>query len=466
MTLDRKKVIRLIIGALIGILVACLPFPAALTRTSMITLGILVATILWVSLGAVPDYLAFFLMSVLFVVTGCATTKVSFSIFASDTFWILVGALGLGAACEKCGLLKRVTLHVMSLFPTTFTGQCVGLIATGIVVGPFIPSSSAKSAILGPLTRGISHSMGYKNYSKGSAGLFAAFYTSTVLLAPIFLSASFIAYSALALISDYPISWTQWFLYALPWSIVFTVLFTICIIVMYKPSKSEETTITKDGIKQQIKDLPPMSRNEKLVAAVMVICLILWILERQIGIASAMVACAALIVLMIAGIFEKSDFRTKIPWESCVYLGCLMGIGSVLGGVGINSFISEVMGPIMMPLLSNIWLFVPLFCILYFIIRLVVASWLAAITLCAVMLVPLCPAAGIHPFIIIFLTYVCGCTFNTIYQTGGYVVAHTCVQNELAEHKQMVPLSFVYQIVSIIACMACIPFWQMLGLIA
>jgi hypothetical protein len=85
---------------------------------------------------------------------------------------LLVAAFALGAAIKECGLLERVSIILLRLFPKSFSGQVLGLLAVTTVTSPIIPSKAAKCSILSPLVRGMSEAMGYKNEGREATGLF------------------------------------------------------------------------------------------------------------------------------------------------------------------------------------------------------------------------------------------------------------------------------------------------------
>ena len=95
----------------------------------------------------------------------------------------MVGAFGLGSIAGKTGLLRRISLWVLSLFPPTFNGQVLGLLASGTVIGPLVPSMNAKAALSSPISLAISDSLGVERKSPAASGLLGACYGGFVLMA-------------------------------------------------------------------------------------------------------------------------------------------------------------------------------------------------------------------------------------------------------------------------------------------
>lgn len=74
----------------------------------------------------------------------------------------------------------------MKLFPASFKGQTAGLVVAGNLIGPLIPSVTAKCAIAAPFALGVSNQMGYEKDSKGAAGLFGAMFIGFGVTRPAF----------------------------------------------------------------------------------------------------------------------------------------------------------------------------------------------------------------------------------------------------------------------------------------
>ncbi|MGB4304515.1 MAG: SLC13 family permease, partial [Syntrophomonadaceae bacterium] len=189
-----KTLLKAASGIIAGFIIAFQQPPDGLTVQGMQALGIVIGAIIWWVFTVVPEYITAMLMGTLFVLFKLLDFPQAFATFASSTMWLLMAALGLGAAVAKSGLLRRVALLIMSRFPLNFKGQVLGLLGVGLITAPFIPSNNAKVAMLAPLTRAISDAMGYKRKSQAAAGLFGAMFTGVTNVAPVFISASVLGF--------------------------------------------------------------------------------------------------------------------------------------------------------------------------------------------------------------------------------------------------------------------------------
>ena len=460
-----KRILGLILGLVILLVMIVSSPPAGLTRPAMIGLAIFACAVVFLIFEVLPDFATALLMCASWAGTQVVPAKVAFAQFSSDTFWLLVAALGLGVAVTKSGLLNRVSLKVMDLFPATFSGQTAALVAAGNLIGPMIPSVTAKSAMAAPFARGISDKMGYEKDSKGAAGLFGAMFIGFGVTGPAFLSSSFMCYTIKGLLPasvQAQLTWTTWAIYALPWTLVVMILGYLAIQLLYKPEK--DTALDPQYIKQQLGELGPMTRNEKIVAATMAICLILWMTERLHGILAAIVALFALCIFLGLNVIDRNDFRTKISWESVIFIGCIINIGAVFPELGINDWIGSVAGSFLTPLVSNIWLFIVVGAIAIYFIRFILVSMMATFTIFTVIITPFAIQAGINPFVTAFIILVSVNVFHMFYQNSTYLAGFYAAGG-MVSHEKMIKLSLAYMVISIIGLIACVPVWHLFNLL-
>ena len=462
------KLIGGVIGVAIGIWFANLPVFSGLTLKAMWAIAIFLCTVVWWMADVFPDYVTCIFMCGAWAAFGVVPFTTAFSAFSNTIFWLLIGALGIAVAVGKSGLLNRIALLVMSKFPLTFKGQTLALLVTGTLMTPLIPSSNAKIAVVAPFATAISDNMGYARKSSGAAGIFSAMFLSLGCIHPLFISGSFMGYAVNGLLPkdiQAQMTWTNWFINALPWGITLLVLGYFALLMLYKPSENKR--LSPELVKEQIAALGPMKKNEKIVAVVLAITLVLWMTEKMHGLNSALVACASMGILLGFNLFDRNSFRASIPWDAAIFMGGILNLSVVFPILKIDKWIGDTMGPYVVPLLSqNILLFFVAICAIIYILRYVLVSQLATITIFTLLLTPFALRAGISPWIMAFTAYVAINVWTVMYQNIQYVTAFYLAANgELVTHRQMVKLSVAYMIISIIGLLVSIPVWKLTGLI-
>ncbi len=464
--MSMKQKIGGVASVAVGIAVAMMTPPEGLSPQSMRTLGIVAWAVTCWMFEVAADYVVAAAMCTGFVLFQCVPFKTAFASFSESTWWLLFGALGMGCAVSKSGLLKRLSLVMMRIFPATFSGQALALICGGTVMAPLIPSITVKAAIMAPISMGVSDAMGYGRKSRGTAGLFAAMYLGFILTGPTFISASLAGYAIRGLLPaaiQAQFSWTYWLVAGIVWSVTTLIGMYFALLFLYKPKG--ESAITTAEIAAQLSALGPMSREERTTAVVLVAALLFWMTEPLHGIHATLVALSGFVILLACRIFDRQDFRSGMGWDNLIFLGGIINLGNVLPAVKVDQWIVQVCSPLLNPVMSNIYLAIIVLCILIFAIRFVLVSFMATIVIFTVVLVPFALNAGINPWVTGFLIFVSTNVWIAFYQNSNFLTAYYAVDGMMVTHRQMIPFSVAYCIVAIAAALLSVPYWQYLGLV-
>ncbi len=464
--MSKKQIIGGISGIVLGIIVAFIAPPQGLTPQAMYALGIITWAVVYWICDVAPEYVVAMAMCTLWALFGCVPFKTAFATFSGTVWWLLVGALGMGLAVSRSGLLRRISLWVMNIFPATFNGQTLGLIAAGTIIAPLIPSMTAKAAIVAPISMGISDAMGYKRKSSGAAGLFGAMYVGFILTGPMFISASFICYMLRGLLPadvQAQFNWTFWFISAGIWTITVLVLMSLAIRLLYKPK--EKDILPKGYAAGELAKLGPMNRNEKITTVVLVIALLCWMTEPLHGINATIIALVGLIVLLGCRVYDRPDFRTGMGWDNIIFIGGIINLGSVLPALKIDKWIADACSPVITPLISNIYLFIIVLAVAIYAIRYLLVSFTATTAIFTVLFVPFAVRAGINPWVTGFAVWTSTQLWNVFYQNSTFLTSFYAVGGEMVTHKQMARLSYAFMGVSLIGLLASVPLWRYLGLV-
>ncbi len=463
----RKRMLLEILTVVIGIVVALIPAPAGLGQNAMWTMGILVWAIAnWIT-KSMPDVTVIVIMLCLWSVFKIVPFTTAFSAFSGSTFWLLVGVFTLSAAISKSGLLKRMSLMIMRLFPPTFKGQVMAMIGTGMVIGPFIPSSMAKISLTGPMAADIGRTLGFEPHSKGMTGMFLSMYTGFSLLAPTFISASFFGYMILALMPESvqkQFTWVFWLVAMLVWAIVVMVGSYFAITKLYSPKNT--ATMSKDLVNKQIETLGPVSLHEKITLLVLVICVLFWVFESATGIPAVIPAVIGGVLLIAAGVLAVSDLSACLPWNILIFSGGVMGIAGALGSVKITDWIGSAFGGPMGALIANPYVFVLAGTVIFTMLRFVLVDHMSAFTLFIVVLLPFAVASGVTPMLVGIVAYVNVMPFFVYYQNIQFVVAYEGFGGDkMAPFTSVSMYYFVYMAISTAGLLLTVPYWTVLGLL-
>lgn len=497
-----KKALTAGLGIAVGAAVfacgSCLGWMGDLSLQAIGALGVLSCCIVWWIAGLFPEFVTALIMTAAFVVGCQVPTTTVFSAFASSTWWLLVAAFALGFGMQKSGLMARMAAAVLRIFPNTFNMQAAGLIATGTLVGPFIPSLSAKATMLAPLSLGISDSLGYERKGRQATGLFLAMFTGIRTVGPAVISSSIIGYGLLATLpadvaAQFPMA--NWFLCMLPWFAFVMVANYVAIVLMFGPkrkkgtqpddsgdaggsatagdasaqaaatvSTSESTDAASKSPKKQA-NRAPMTSVEKRMAAIMGTCVLLWVTEPLHTVPSHIVAIAAMVAMLAFGVVDAKQLRQGVAWDSLIFIGCVLGLADVFAALGIDRWIIGSCTPAFAVLAQNPYLFVVGICVATIALRFVIVSEMAYINIFMAFMVPLALTLGINPWVIGVCVYAVVNPWFVLYQNPIYLSAYYATEGKMAKQSSSAAYCAVYLAICIAGLLVSVPLWQYLGLI-
>lgn len=443
------------------------PPPAGLGTEAMWVAGLLVWTLLNLILRFIPDFVVLMMMSCMWVVLHIMPFQQAFESFTGTTVWLLVGALGIGTAVTKSGLLTRVALCTMKLCSPTFSGQVFAMLASGIVLSPFIPSTTAKVAVAGALATDVGERLGLEDRSWGMSGIWCAMYTSYSLMSPILMSASYFSYVILNLMPEHirgELTLVRWTVAMLPWGIVTFLGAFASISLLYKPKHKIE--ISREHINEMLHDLGPVSRDEKITIAVVGVCMLCWVFERQLDIPSVVPALMGMGLLMSFGVINKVDYNTHISWSLIAFVGCAINMTHAISAVGIDKWIGDNFASSLAGVISNPYLFLTAVAGAMVATRFIIIDPLTCFTLYIVVLSPFCEAEGISPWILAMCTYIFCQPWFARYQNVNYLAGFASAGgDDKLDFTKSVRYCFAYNIVALAGVLVSIPYWRLLGLI-
>jgi len=113
------------------------PAPTGLSMSGWhVGLLLLGAAFAWL-LEPVPDFLVALLLVAAWGIAGDTPLALSFSGFASTNWVVALAALALAVAMVRSGLLLRLALRLIRLFPSTHAGNALALLFSGVVITPW-----------------------------------------------------------------------------------------------------------------------------------------------------------------------------------------------------------------------------------------------------------------------------------------------------------------------------------------
>ncbi len=433
---NRLTVLFAVLFALASIILfAYLEPVGGLSHEAMRFIGIAIAAvILWI-INVVPDYLVGLGMVMLWITGGLVTTEAALSGFGSTTWLFMIFIMALSAAITKSGILYRLSLNALKRFPPGYRGQMWGIIAGGMIMNPMIPSSSAKVSLGVPIGRTLSESMGLADGSKGAAGFGLAAMIFYGFTAPFVLTGSYTNVMAYGLVSkSEPVSWLEWFLYALPGFVIFSAVMIAVLLRMFGRTTAPRP-ISPEVLDEQLRLLGPLSRVEGMTLAAVIGCIGLMILQPVHGVDSTWIMLGGFALLIISGVLDQRTLTSGIDWTFLLFLGVAFSFSAAVDQLGIatamSGFLKEYIGWVA----ASPVLFLTAVVLISFIVTLVIRDDPAVILLLTALL-PIGSELGIHPWVLVFVILLSTDPFFFTYQSPTYLTAYYSSGGKAFTHRQ------------------------------
>lgn len=454
-------------GVVAGLLVATRTPPGELTPQAMQALGLLVwAIFYWV--GHVwDDYIVAMFMAVGWVALGLVPFETAFATFHSSTWWLMLGALGLGAGVASSGLLRRSTLLMLKLLPATYVGQTLALAVTGAIFCPAIPSVIAKVSIAGKFIPELGRGMGFAPRSRQMAGLFLAMYLGFVLVAPMYLTATSVnisVYELLPKVEQQRMTWGFWLVAAAPVTLVAAVLGYAALVFFCRPK--DAVLSDRSVVEKELASLGPLTSPELITLWVLVVSVLLWVTESLHGQRPATVALAGFAVLLASGVVNKKAFHTDVGWSSLMFVAVILNLGVVFPALGINHYLGAQVLPVLGPLAQNTVFFALLLYGLTIVLRFVIVSMNALIAILLLVLLPVGQSVGMSGWVLAMIMHLGShVVWFMMYQNIVFAIGLEATGGQAVSERDAALFSIGFAAVSGVALLISLPYWRMLGLL-
>jgi di/tricarboxylate transporter len=279
--------------------------------------------------------LLFFLLAAVFEV---AKPSVIFSGFESPAWWLLLGGAITSIAVERTTLARRLAAFILFRLTASYRLSLTAVALAALGLAFVMPSSTARLMLLIPIVLALADRLGLTAGRPGRAGLvMTAAVISTLPAATILPSvvSNLVLLGAADTLYGIKISYGSYLLLHFPILGALKTLLLIEINYRFFPEA------------RQLEPVPtqptaPMSRDERVVATVLTISLVLFITDGVHGISPAWVSLAAGIVCLLPGIGPLSTKNlSEINFGVLIYVAGIFGVGAIIADTGLGAALSR-----------------------------------------------------------------------------------------------------------------------------
>jgi di/tricarboxylate transporter len=266
-----------------------------------------------------------------------APAEVVFSGFQSTALWLVFAGMVIGVAVGRTGLGARLAETLARRFTATYPGVIAGIVLVSVLLSFVMPSAMSRCVLLIPLTMALAKRLGFEHDSNGFFGMVMAVALGNFLPAMGILPANI---PNMVLIGTSESVYGIFLQYGVYLLLHFPVLglvkavMVVGLIVWLYPARLEATA--------ERVTLDPLSRDEKILALLLVGALALWATDSLHHVSPAWVALAAAIIILLPGVelVPAKVFLEKVNFGSLIYLAGILGIGNLVSSSGLGDHLA------------------------------------------------------------------------------------------------------------------------------
>ncbi len=338
---DKLRWIKRIITLVIGIIIWHLPIPWDLSPGVWHLFTIFITAIIGVLINALSIFTASILALVAVVIFGVLTPEKAFSGFSESFILLILAAFLVAKGVIKSGLGRRIAFLLIRRFgrSTLNLGYCI--VATDTLLGPSIPSNTARSGILYPITHALSLDTGSlptpENRKKtGSYLMMTAISGHTISSALWFTGMAANPVGAgIAAQFGVNMNFGNWVFVA---SVPCIIALIAIPFVLYKlfPPENKFTPEAPEMAKNALHEMGPMSKQEWIMGITFFGMILLWALSPVLNLNLAIVAFLGLSILILANVYTLDDIRQGAgdALETYVWFAILYMMSTSLNDMG------------------------------------------------------------------------------------------------------------------------------------
>ena len=422
------KNIGLVSGPLAFILILLFFHPEGLNPAANAILASTIWIAIWWITEAIPIAVTALLPIILFPLTGGLGLSETTASFGHKYVFLYVGGFIIAIAIQKWNLHKRIALNIINFIGTNVVNIILGFMAATAFMSMWI-SNTATAVMMLPIAIAIvaqlkddPNTIEKENLIFGKALMLGIAYSASIggLSTLIGTPPNLVLAGVVEETFGYEITFTQWFKFGFPISVVLLFLCWKYLTSFAFKFKQKSFPGGREEIRKQLRALGNISYEEKLVAGVFALTAFAWIsrsfLLKSIipEIDDTIIGLIGAIVIFLLPTKNKKrrlinwDEAVKLPWGILLLFGGGMALATGFKDSGLALWIGS-----QMTLLDGISLFLLVFILIAAVNFLTeITSNLATTAMLLPILYPMAITIDVHPFILmVSATVAATCAF-------------------------------------------------------
>jgi len=343
-----RNALGLVFAFALGGLIMLLPAQPGLTAAGQKSIALLVWLITMYVIEPVPLPICSLLVVPMAVFLGIAKVSQALNGYASSAIFMLLGAFVMAAAMEKSGAAERLTYWLLSKIGCTATRITLGMTVANIALAFIVPSTTARTALLLPVTMGIIELVKKANphidqqRSNFAVGLLMIMcFTNSTISAGVLTSSipNPVVVDFLFKATGKMISYAEWFVYGFPPALIMTI-FTWWYIGKVCKAEIDEIPGGTEFIKDKLSNMGKISIVEWKTIAIFGVIGLLWATQSMTKIDTTMAALVGVGLFFLLDVIKWPDFAKGGAFNILLVMGGGFSAGEILLSTGAAKWVA------------------------------------------------------------------------------------------------------------------------------
>lgn len=338
---EKSLWIKRVITLVFGIVIWHLPIPWEITPDAWHLFAIFITAIIGVLLEALSIFTASVIALVAVVMLRVLPPEKAFSGFSESFILLILAAFLVAKGVIKSGLGRRIAFLLIRRFgkSTLNLGYC--LVVTDTILGPTIPSNTARSGIMYPITHALALDTGSLPTPEGrkrtGTYLMMTYIAGQTISSALWLTGMAANPVGVGIAAEFGVNMNFG-----NWVFVASVPCIIALIaipfVLYKlfPPENKYTPEAPEMARKGLLEMGPMSMQEWIMGSTFFGMILLWIFSPVLNINLAIVAFLGLSILILAKVYTIEDIRQGggDALETYIWFAILYMMSTALNNMG------------------------------------------------------------------------------------------------------------------------------------
>ncbi|MCG8346454.1 MAG: anion permease, partial [Chloroflexales bacterium] len=339
--LSKKDILAIVLAVLSVIIIALLP--GDLSLAGKMALGTFALTVIGWTLTKLNDtFVALFAASGL-VLSATISTENFFASLGNSIVWLMIGAFIVANALNKSGVSARLT--TMATRASRNVGMLFYLLtAVLLVTALFIPSTSARAALMVPIYQAMSGAFNDPKINRALAIMLPVNILQTAVASLVGAGAHLVINDALGQMTGRSLSFFEWALLGAPFAALSAFGTTWLILRLFLDKQRRELPLNS-GMLASLPQPGPIGKQEKYIIGVTVALVLLWATESLHGIDNALVALLGALAVTVPnlGVLKFKDASKSVEWEMIIFVAATLALSEALVETGAGKWLVDMM---------------------------------------------------------------------------------------------------------------------------